>query len=51
MTKQNLAWDFTPSDTKEKSSADVMFVLQPTTVFRLQGSGICTILKEMKLSL
>lgn len=51
MTKQILKWDFTPSEAEEKSSADVVSVLQPSTVFRLQERGICTILKEMKVSL
>ena len=51
MTKQILKWDFTPSEAEEKPSADVMSVLQPSTVFRLQESGICTILEEMKISL
>jgi len=51
MTKQILKWDFTPSEAEEKSSADVMSVLQPTTVFRLQESRICTILEEIKISL
>lgn len=51
MTKQILQWDFAASEAEEKSSAAVMFVLQPSTVFGLQESGICIILEEMKISL
>lgn len=51
MTKQILKWDFAASEAEEKSSADVTFVLQPSTVFGLQESGISIILEEMKISL
>lgn len=50
-TKQILKWDFTPSEAEEKSNVDVTSVLQASTAFRLQESGICTILEEMKISL
>lgn len=36
---------------RKKSSADFMSILQPSTVFRLQVSGICNILEEIKISL
>lgn len=52
MTKQILKQDFMCSQAEEKkSSADVMPILQPSTVFRLQVCGICTILEEIKISL
>lgn len=51
MTKQILKWDFTPSKAEEKSSKDVMSALQPSTVFRLEESRICTVLEGMKISL